>query len=484
MTKINIQEMMAASGVAFGTSGARGLVSQMTDQVCAAYTLAFLQSLDLAKPGQRVAVGMDLRPSSPRIALACAVAIRQAGCELDYCGVLPTPALALYALSAKIPAIMITGSHIPFDRNGIKFYRAEGEISKADEAAMTAAVVTVDDIADGESAAVDLGAKNVDSTALTAYEQRYISLFADNLLSGWRIGVYEHSSAARDCLRSILSALGAEVISLGRTDTFVPIDTEAVSQEDRQRGLDWSAEYKLDAIISTDGDGDRPLLADEQGNWLNGDIVGLLTARFLGAHTVVTPVSCNTAIEASGSFQQVLRTRIGSPYVIAGMEQAIASGSPSVAGFEANGGFLAGQGLRINGQALDALPTRDAVLPALAILALAAGQGGKISALLADLPRRFTASDRIQGFPTASSQALVARLQSDPAAALSLWGGELGDIVKCDLTDGLRLTFASGEIIHLRPSGNAPELRCYAEADSVARAQTLVRQSLQGVDKV
>ncbi|MDD4913935.1 MAG: phosphomannomutase [Methylococcales bacterium] len=481
MTIINIKEMMAESGVGFGTSGARGLVSQMTDQVCAAYTLAFLHGLELAKPGQKIAVGMDLRPSSPRIANACAAAIRQAGCKLDFCGVLPTPALALYALSEKIPAIMITGSHIPFDRNGIKFYRAEGEISKTDEAAMGAMNVDVEAITDEGVAAAMSRLENGESSALKAYEQRYTRLFANNLLSGRRIGVYEHSSVARDCLRTLLGALGAEVVSLGRTDIFVPIDTEAVSPEDRQRGLDWSAEYKLDAIISTDGDGDRPLIADENGNWLNGDIVGLLTAGFLGAETVVTPVSCNTAIEACGLFRNVIRTRIGSPYVIAGMEQAIAGGCASVAGFEANGGFLAGPGLRVRQHELAALPTRDAVLPALAILAMANEQGGKISGLRADLPPRFTASDRIQGFPTANSLALVERLQRDESAYLSLWGREMGAIAQRDLTDGLRLTFENGEIVHLRPSGNAPELRCYAEADTMERARALVTQSLQAI---
>lgn len=143
MTTINIQQMMADSGVAFGTSGARGLVSQMTGEVCAAYTLAFIQGLSLAGRGQKIALGMDLRPSSPDIAQACVAGIRQAGCEVDFCGVLPTPALALYALVNGLPAIMVTGSHIPFDRNGIKFYRADGEISKADEAAMTGATVDV-----------------------------------------------------------------------------------------------------------------------------------------------------------------------------------------------------------------------------------------------------------------------------------------------------------------------------------------------------
>lgn len=475
MTTINIKDMMAESGVGFGTSGARGLVRQMTDTVCSAYTLAFLYGLGLAESGQRIALGMDLRPSSPAIARACAAAIRHAGCEADFLGVLPTPALALYGLSQGIPAIMITGSHIPFDRNGIKFYKAEGEISKADEAAITASDVLLPENTSLEAL------PTVNPVAMQRYIKRYTGLFDADLLQAWRIGVYEHSSVARDCLHDIFSALGAEVIGLARSDTFVPIDTEAVSEDDRKRGLVWSTEFKLDAIVSTDGDGDRPLIADETGNWLRGDIVGLLCAKFLGAHTVVTPVSCNTAIETSGLFQRVIRTRIGSPYVIAGMEQALAAGSPSVAGFEANGGFLAGSGLMVDGHALAALPTRDAVLPALAVLAMASKQGGKISALLNGLPKRYTASDRIQDFPVANSSALLDRLQDDDRAYRSLWGDELGAIDNSDVTDGLRLTFENGEIVHLRPSGNAPELRCYAEADSIERAQALVALSLQRI---
>ncbi|TRW98109.1 phosphomannomutase [Candidatus Methylobacter oryzae] len=475
MMKINIQQMMADSGVAFGTSGARGLVSQMTGQVCTAYTLAFLQGLGLAEPGRRIALGMDLRPSSPAIVQACVAGIRQAGCEVDFCGVLPTPALALYAMAQRIPAIMVTGSHIPFDRNGIKFYRAEGEISKADEAAIAQAEVELQTISN------DAALPTVNPAALQHYQQRYTSLFAADLLAGWRVGVYEHSSAARDCLRELLNALGADVVSLGRTDTFVPLDTEAVSEDDRRRGLAWAAEHRLDAIISTDGDGDRPLIADQAGRWLRGDIVGLLSARFLGVDTIVTPVSCNTAIEASGLFRQVIRTRIGSPYVIAGMGQALAAGSSCVVGFEANGGFLVGGDLMVGGQPLAALPTRDAVLPALAVLAMARKQGVNVSDLLTGLPRRYTASDRLQDFPLANSRALLDSLQSDDSAYRNLWGDDLGTLARQDLTDGLRLTFANGEIVHLRPSGNAPELRCYAEADSNERAQALVTLTLQRI---
>lgn len=468
---IKIQELMQKSGVAFGTSGTRGLVVQMTDEICAAYVTAFLTVVGRSFRFERVALGIDLRPSSLGIAAACAKAIRSAGLSVDFCGALPTPALALHAQHEQIPAIMVTGSHIPFDRNGIKFYRPDGEISKADESAMVELHVEL--IAASAPAALPA----INDLAINAYEQRYIDFFPVDMLAGLRIGLYEHSSVARDTLRRILEKLGAEVVSLGRTDVFVPIDTEAVSAEDINRGREWSAQYGFDAIISTDGDGDRPLISDEHGNWLRGDIVGLLCARYLGVQMLAVPVSCNTAIEQSAAFDKVIRTKIGSPYVIAGM-QRLEDNAKSVAGFEANGGFLVGSRIEREGRILEALPTRDAALPALAVLAAAQEAGVAISGLLSALPSRYTSSDRIQNFPNETSKRLLDTWGNDPALLSTFLGGAFGLPVKHDLTDGLRITFDNRDIIHLRPSGNAPELRCYCEASTPEAAEMMTKSVL------
>lgn len=471
-----IRDLIRTSGVAFGTSGARGLVSQMSDQVCAAYAAAFLTVMRQSFNVYRIALGIDLRPSSPRIASACASAIRAQGIEVDYCGALPTPALALYAQSEGIPAIMVTGSHIPFDRNGIKFYRPDGEITKADELAIADTVVQLSD--SGEQ---PLPIPN--TAALDQFVRRYLDFFPERCLSGLHLGVYEHSSVARDVLRHIMEGLGAEVVSLGRTEEFVPIDTEAVAEVDVQRGKQWSAEHHFDAIISTDGDGDRPLISDETGTWLRGDIVGLICSRYLGARKVVVPVSCNTAIELSGAFETVLRTRIGSPYVIAGM-QAVASGSDdAVVGFEANGGFLVGSQFERIGKTLMPLPTRDSVLPALAVLASARERNSNVSALLLDLPPRYTASDRLQEFPVASSKKLIEELTDDPQTLLKYLAPDQSLPIHRDTTDGLRITFDNGDIVHLRPSGNAPELRCYCESSSEELARKLVQQVLARIHR-
>ena len=137
---------MDQSGVRFGTSGARGLAAAMTDQVCYAYTAAFLQHLAAQaeiRHGSRVALAGDLRPSTPRILAACAAAIEDGGYAPVNCGAIPTPAVANWAMREGIASLMVTGSHIPDDRNGIKFYRPAGEILKADEAAIRARSVSL-----------------------------------------------------------------------------------------------------------------------------------------------------------------------------------------------------------------------------------------------------------------------------------------------------------------------------------------------------
>ena len=117
----------------FGTSGLRGLVSEMTPETVADYTRAFLAACDC---GTTLCVGQDLRPSSLRIAADVIAAARQAGMKVMDCGAIPTPALALAAAAHGGGAVMVTGSHIPADRNGLKFYTRGGEITKEDEGAI------------------------------------------------------------------------------------------------------------------------------------------------------------------------------------------------------------------------------------------------------------------------------------------------------------------------------------------------------------
>lgn len=473
-----IKELMDTSGVRFGTSGARGPVSAMTNEVCYAYAFAFLEHLRARGEigaGAPVAVGGDLRASTARIMGAVGHAIVERGCRLVNAGELPTPALAYYGLRHRMPTLMVTGSHIPEDRNGIKFATAKGEITKDGEVQIAAQSVAMPDD--------DLEARRfflppVSGDPLETYRGRYIDFFGVGALEGKTVGLYEHSTVARGPIHDVLTALGAKVIRFGFSPTFLPVDTEAIRLEDVDLARRWAAENAVDCIVSADGDGDRPLISDENGEWLRGDIVGLLCASYLGADSVVTPVSSNTAAEKSGRFALVKRTRIGSPYVIAGMEAAARAGAKCVVGYEANGGVLVGSDVVRRDRTLSALPTRDALIALLGVLLLCAESHKSISQLLADLPQRFTASDRLKAFLPEQSERILRHLhcgdeERDFQRIDQVFSSIAGSVVAVDATDGLRMTFANEEIIHLRPSGNAPEFRCYTEASSNQRALEL-----------
>ncbi|HCG7972818.1 TPA: phosphomannomutase [Vibrio parahaemolyticus] len=469
-------EVVSKSGIQFGTSGARGLVEQFTPDVCAAFAVAFTSILSEEFCFKRVAVAIDNRPSSYAMAQACVAVLSQQGYEVVYCGVIPTPALAYSAMQENIPCLMVTGSHIPFDRNGLKFYRPDGEITKADETNILNAKSEF-------KTPLVLPELKVDQKAAKQYVDRYLSLFAKNLLTGKRIGIYEHSSAGRELYRDLFEGLGAEVVSLERTDEFVPIDTEAVAETDKEKARVWAQKYSLDFIFSTDGDGDRPLVAGEDGEWLRGDILGLLCSKALEVEALAIPVSCNTIIAQSPEVKTVSLTKIGSPYVIAEFEN-LAKQYKTVAGFEANGGYLLGSDIEFNGKVLKALPTRDAILPALMLLSFAKQQNTSITELVAALPSRFNHSDRIQNFATEKSLTILAQGKENPEELLALLGVTNVAVSNVDLTDGLRMTLLDSTIIHLRPSGNAPELRCYAESDSFDMARQIVDNVLDRIQSL
>jgi phosphomannomutase len=450
------------SSLKFGTSGLRGLAADLRGQAARRYTLAFLDHLAARRQAGagKVFLGRDFRQSSPAIAQDCAAAIAAAGLEPVDCGTIPTPALALHAMAAGCPSIMVTGSHIPADRNGLKFYLPSGEISKADEAGILAALRD-DAVPDGPTVIADES-----EAAAERYFARFAGLLPAGALTGLRIGVFEHTTVARDLLTRILGHFGAETVALDRRDGFVAVDTEAFGDAVFAPLPGWVVQHKLDAIVSADGDGDRPLLMDRMGAFVRGDVLGLLAAQCLGADSVVTPVTSNSAIERTGFFRNVVRTRVGSPYVVETMTGA----SGAVVGFEANGGTFVGEGVRVGGQSLAPLATRDAVLPILCALGLAAQQGKALGELVAALPLQHALADRLQDVPSEKSGAFLKRLATDDDYARRLFApygiASLSDI------DGLQFRTLAGDMVHFRASGNAPELRCYVEGSTpdIARA--------------
>jgi phosphomannomutase len=518
----------------FGTSGRRGRVVDLTQLeiwINVRGELEWLKTVPKQQggiePGEDVFVAADLRPSSVRfveeqggrgeIVQAVCAAIRDAGFTPVFQGFIPTPALAYYGFGRRRASIMVTGSHIPFDRNGYKLNTSAGELLKEHEAPVNEHVARIraavynepfERSRFDERGMLRSGREplpEVSPEAAGAYKRRYLDFFRGQPLRGQRVIVYQHSAVGRDLLVEVLEALGAEAIPAGRSETFIPVDTENIGAdllEELQRLVSEieAARGPVAAVVSTDGDSDRPLFVSVTAGRVRfhpGDLLGMVVAQELGADAVVVPVSCNDAIDRS-ALAAVLepKTRIGSPYVIAGMQRALAKGRKRVVGWEANGGFLTASAIERNGALLDALPTRDAFLPLLAVLEAAARAGAPPAALFDRLPRRFGRSALLRDFPRERAMRILERLTpqasdgSDLPGILETLGrffraeDGFGAVERLDSTDGLRIWFSNGDIAHLRPSGNADEFRIYAVADTQERADAIAALGVREPDGI
>jgi len=542
--------------LAFGTSGLRGLVKDITDleaYINVKGTLRYLLGTGDIPANGTVVIAGDLRPSTDRIMRASTQAIGDLGFQVENAGKIPTPALFARALAIKSAGVMVTGSHIPFDRNGIKINKSGGEVLKSDEAGIIAEVEKVRAEEYGRTMQASLfdasgmlkhktELPSIDRAAEDAYVSRYLNSFARGGLSGMRVLVYQHSSVGRDILTRILRELGADVVSVGRSETFIPIDTENITDDQLKRLEEFATAAERtgglpQTIVSTDGDSDRPLVTavlpdgtmpnGKRVRFLPGDLLGIVVAEYLRADAAAVPISANDAVERRLGESNVLleKTKIGSPYVISALDELRDSGKfQRVVGWEANGGFLTGSDIRVGESTLAALPTRDAVLPILANLFAAKEQGISLSALWDRLPARFGRAGLIDNFPAAASQAILAGLippgrvievefdqagrvldrsradtapmPLEPAAAddwrrrkailENYFSRNMGfdSIARLNVLDGVRIYFHNGDVAHIRPSGNAPQLRIYANSDSQARADQIVGLAVREPDGI
>ena len=185
-----------------------------------------------------------------------------------------------------------------------------GEITKKDEQGIVSQSVDFDEaIFDAKGMLKNAPAlPAIETEAEENYIKRYPEFFGTKALSGLTIGVYQHSAVGRDIVVKVLESLGATVKPFARSETFIPVDTEAIRKEDEELAREFSHKDFVDAIFSTDGDSDRPLLADDTGMWLRGDVLGILAAQALGIKRIATPVSCNHQAHCnSGELQHVAR---------------------------------------------------------------------------------------------------------------------------------------------------------------------------------
>ena len=360
----------------FGTDGIRGRVGQypMTPQVV--MKLGWAAGKVLASKGNReVLIGKDTRISGYLFESALEAGLASAGINSRLLGPMPTPAVAYLTSTFRAAAgIVISASHNPFYDNGLKFFSTEGsklpdDVELEIEAMMKQEMTTVD--------SSDLGrARRVDDAA-----GRYIefckSTFPSSLrLDGMKIVVDTANGAAYHIAREVFDKLGANVVAVGADPNGMNINKECGATAPDNLRAHVLLE-RADVGIALDGDGDRLIMVDHRGEILDGDEILYVLAKARHADGtlkggVAGTLMTNLALEhAFGELNiPFARASVGDRYV---ME------------------LLRAQGWELGGEnsghiiCLDRVTTGDAIVAALAILAVMKTTGESLARLRSDM---------------------------------------------------------------------------------------------------
>ena len=320
----------------FGTDGIRGVANRDPVTPENAFRLggaltAFLKSSDSSASAEplRIVVGRDPRRSGEMLEAALVAGLTASGTNVLLTGVLPTPGVALLAREEKAAAgIVISASHNPAEDNGLKLFRGDG--TKFDDAAESKIETLM--IQSPTESDRPIGARIGKTTILTTAKERYIAACkktAPSLsLAGWKIALDMANGAASHTTPQLLQELGATIHLSHATPDGMNINQacgsthgEEISRLVRQTGAQLG--------LAHDGDADRLLLCDEEGNLVDGDellamiSLAALRAGTLKNKTLVATVMSNFGLDetlaAAGG--KVLRTPVGDRYVMEAMLQ-------------------------------------------------------------------------------------------------------------------------------------------------------------------
>lgn len=342
----------------FGTDGVRGKVGEFPITPDFALRLGYAAGKVLAKHSKKpsVIIGKDTRLSGYLFESALEAGFAYAGVKVYMAGPIPTPAVAYLTKTLRQSAgVVISASHNPFHDNGIKFFSANGtkladDIEQEIESALDQDMIIAD----------KLGKVRRLEDARGRYIEFCKSTFPSHLsLKGLKIVLDCANGATYEVAPKVFEELGAEVISISCHPDGVNINDNCGSTHPDSMVksiLDNNADFG----IAFDGDGDRVIIADRNGNLLNGDkLIYLIVKSYeaLGSRlpgvvgTVMTNIAMENALLAQG--YQFIRAKVGDRYVV----EELLKNNWSVGG-EASGHLLC----------LDKHTTGDGIISALQVL--------------------------------------------------------------------------------------------------------------------
>ena len=437
-------------GRLFGTDGVRGLANRdltaelaLDLSVAAAHVLASTGAFDGHRP--RAVVGRDPRASGEFLQAAVVAGLASAGVDVTVLGVLPTPGVAHLTDRLDVDlGVMLSASHNPMPDNGIKFFARGGH--KLDDALEDQIERRLDEPWDRPTGG-EVGRVREDAGQASAtYVEHLVSTISTEL-TGLRIVVDCANGAASEVGPAALRQAGADVVVINASPDGLNINEKCGSTHPEQL-QSAVVEHEADLGVAFDGDADRCLAVDHEGNLVDGDqIMGVLAvakseAGTLPSNTLVATVMSNLGLRLAMAERGITlhETGVGDRYVLEAMR---ASGF--TLGGEQSGHLILSEHAT----------TGDGVLTALHLAARMAATGSRLSELASLVQRLPQVLVNVGGVDKSrcSTDDVVVAAVADAAARL----GETGRVL-------------------LRPSGTESLVRVMVEAGSLESAESIAAE--------
>lgn len=427
----------------FGTNGVRGVVNRdLTVEVA----LRLAMSLGTLTKGT-VAVGRDTRTSGSMLSHASIAGLLATGCKVIDVGIAPTPAVQYFVRDNANAGIVVTASHNPREYNGIKLIAGDGtEFGSEGELAVEDVYFNGEpELADWRETG-ELSRTSIIPVYIEGIMQKVSA--SDIAKRAFTVVADTGSGAGSIVTPFLLSRLNCTVTTInaqidGTFPSRNPEPTEDVLIDLEKMVVS----NRADLGVAHDGDADRAVFVDENGNFVNEDVLLAIIVKHVLSEKqgpVVTPVSSSQCIvdvaEAAGS--HVVWTPVGSIHVARVMMQVNAP-----IGGEGNGGIIFPEHQYC----------RDGAMTVAKVLEIMTKRNKKLSELVSEIPKRYMDKTKVT-------------CRDRDATMQNIRSSVVGNV---DTTDGVKIWYDDGWLL-IRPSGTEPIIRIFVEAETEQRASYLL----------